>query len=129
MVGQALQLRNDDAVSHEIDAHGVKVRSFTIPLAAGRSSHHVFRSPEVMVPLKCGTHRWMRAYVGILPHPFFAITGDDGRFTISHLPPGTYTLEAWHEGYGRRSATVTVGDSTTQHVTFTYAATASETSE
>ncbi len=128
MVGQALALRNDDALDHRIDARGVKSRSFSIPLASGRSSEHVFRSPEVMVPLQCATHAWMRAYVGILPHPFFATTGDNGRFTISHLAPGTYTLEAWHEGYGRRSATVTVRDSTTQHVTFTYAATA-ETSE
>jgi hypothetical protein len=71
----------------------------------------------------------MRAYIGVLPHPFFATTGDDGRFTIPRLPPGTYTLEAWHEGYGRRAATVTVRDSTTRHVTFTYSASPAETSQ
>jgi hypothetical protein len=129
LVGQALALRNDDAVPHQIVASGVKTRPFTMPQAAGRSNEHVFRAAEVMVPLQCARHPWMRAYVGILPHPFFATTGDEGRFTISRLPPGTYTLEAWHEGYGRRAATVTVRDSTTQHVTFTYAKTASETSE
>jgi hypothetical protein len=129
MVGQALTIRNDDAVAHVMDASGVQTRSFAIPLAAGRSGDHVFRAAEVMVPLEGRTHRWMRAYVGVLPHPFFATTGDDGRFTISRLPPGTYTLEAWHEGYGRRSATVTVRDSTTQHVTFTYATTAADRSE
>lgn len=129
LVGQALALRNDDAAPHQIVASGVKTRPFTIPQAPGRSNEHVFRAAEVMVPLQCARHRWMRAYVGILPHPFFATTGDDGRFTISRLPPGTYTLEAWHEGYGRRTATVTVPDSTTRHVTFTYAATVSETSE
>jgi hypothetical protein len=129
MVGQALTIRNDDAVGHVIDASGVKTRAFTIPLGVGRSGDHVFRASEVMVPLQGRTHRWMRAYIGVLPHPFFATTGDDGRFTISRLPSGTYTLEAWHEGFGRRTATVTVRDSTTHSVTFTYASTAAETSE
>jgi hypothetical protein len=129
MVGQALTIRNDDALAHMIQASGVKTRSFWIPLAAGRSGDHVFRASEVMVPLEGRTHRWMRAYIGVLPHPFFATTRDDGRFTIRRLPPGTYTLEAWHEGYGRRTATVTVRDSTTQPVTFTYSASASETSD
>lgn len=122
LTGQALAIRNDDGLAHQIDARGAKVRPFTIPLAAGRTTNHVFRTAEVMVPLRCRTHRWMRAYVGILPHPFFATTGDDGRFTIAHLPPGTYTLAAWHEGYGRRHATVTVTDTTTQRVTFTFGA-------
>lgn len=128
MVGQTLTIRNDDAVAHVVDASGVRTRAFSIPLAAGRSGDHTFRASEVMVPLQGRTHRWMRAYIGILPHPFFATTGDDGRFTLSRLPPGTYTLEAWHEGYGRRAATVTVRDSSTQSVTFTYTATAAETS-
>jgi hypothetical protein len=129
MVGQELTLRNDDAMAHQLEARGVATRPFTIPLASGTSREHVFRNPEVMVPLSCGTHDWLRAYVGVLPHPFFATTGHDGRFTIGHLPPGTYTLEAWHEAYGRRTATVTVGDSATQHVTFTYARPGSETSD
>jgi hypothetical protein len=129
MVGQTLTIRNDDAVEHVIDASGVKTRAFAIPLAAGRSGDHVFHASEVMVPLRGRTHRWMRAYIGVLPHPFFATTGDDGRFTIPRLPPGTYTLEAWHEGYGRRAATVTVRDSSTQTVTFTYTPMAAETAE
>ena len=129
VVGQIVEFRNDDIVSHQIDATGVRSQPFTATLGAGRTSEHVFRRPEIMVPLECSTHAWMRAYVGVLAHPFFATTGSNGRFTISRLPPGTYTLEAWHEGYGRRTATVTVRDSATQHVTFTYAATPSEISD
>ena len=53
-----------------------------------------------MIPVKCNVHPWMRAYIGVVSHPFFAVTGDDGTFTIKGLPPGTYTLEAWHEKYG-----------------------------
>ena len=129
MVAQTLVIRNDDIVAHRIEATGLKTRSFTSALPAGRKTGHVFRNAEVMVPFGGRTHRWMRAYAGIVSHPFFATTGNDGRFTIGRLPSGTYTLEAWHEGYGRRTATVTVRDSTTQHVTFTYSQTVSETSE
>jgi carboxypeptidase family protein len=126
MVGQTLSFRNDDVVAHHLESAGVKTRPFTIPHPAGRRHHHAFRNAEVMVPLECDTHRWMRAYVGILPHPFFATTNRSGRFTIPRLPPGTYTLEAWHEGYGRRTTTLTVPDSTTRHVTFTYTPTPAE---
>jgi hypothetical protein len=123
MVGQALAFRNDDVVPHRLEASGVKTRPLTRVQPPGRRSAHVFRNGDVMVPLECGMHPWMRAYVGILPHPFFATTNRSGRFTIPRLPPGTYTLEAWHEGYGRRIATVSVTDSTTTHVTFSFAAT------
>lgn len=128
MAGQSLAMRNDDVVPHTLSARSSRNRPFTINQPAGRKTEHVFRSAEVMVPLEGKVHRWMRAYAGILSHPFFATTGDDGRFTITGLPPGTYTLEAWHEAYGRRRTTVTVRDGTTQRVTFSYAATAAETS-
>lgn len=128
MVGQTLSLRNDDVVAHTLSVPSVTNPSFTINQSPGMTTDHVFQTAEVMVPLQANAHRWMRAYTGILPHPFFATTGQSGRFTISRLPPGTYTLEAWHEAYGRRTATVTVGDSATAHVTFSYAATAGETS-
>jgi carboxypeptidase family protein len=69
-----------------------------------------YRSSET--PGACG---------GVLPHPFFATTGEDGAYTIEHLPSGTYTIEAWHEKYGTRAATVTVQDDETKTVDFTYA--------
>ena len=53
-----------------------------------------------MVPVKCNQHPWMKAYVGVLKHPFFAVSAEDGSFTISGVPPGTYTVVAWHEGPG-----------------------------
>ncbi len=69
-----------------------------------------------MIPVKCNVHPWMRAYIGVVSHPFFAVTGDDGTFTIKGLPPGTYTIEVWHEKYGKQEQPVTVGakDSKTQ---------------
>ena len=57
-----------------------------------------------MIPVKCNVHPWMRSYIGVVGHPFFAVTGDDGTFTIKGLPPGTYTLEAWHEKFGTKES-------------------------
>ena len=51
-----------------------------------------------MIPVKCNQHPWMKSYVGVLNHPFFAVTAEDGSFTIKGVPPGKYTLVAWHEG-------------------------------
>ena len=70
---------------------------------------HVFSTPEVMVPFKCDVHKWMNAFVGVLDHPFYAVTGTDGSFALEGLPPGTYTIEAWHEKLGTQTQTVTIG--------------------
>ena len=61
-----------------------------------------------MIPVKCNVHPWMRSYIGVVNHPFFAVTGDDGTFTIKGLPPGKYTVEAWHEKYGTKDIEITV---------------------
>ena len=73
-----------------------------------------------MVPFKCDVHRWMNAYVGVLDHPFFAVTGADGTFELKGLPPGTYTIEAWHEKLGTQTQTVTIGEKETKDVAFTF---------
>jgi uncharacterized protein (DUF2141 family) len=85
-------------------------------------TNRTFSAPEVMVPLECNVHGWMQAYVGVLPHPFFAVTGTDGKFTIANLPAGTYTVEAWHEKYGTQTATVTVAATGSKTQDFTFAA-------
>jgi hypothetical protein len=61
-----------------------------------------------MIPVKCNVHPWMRAYIGVVSHPFFAVTGEDGTYTIKGLPAGTYTLEVWQEKYGTKDVQVTV---------------------
>jgi hypothetical protein len=57
-----------------------------------------FARAEVLIPVKCNQHPWMKAYVGVLKHPYFAVTGEDGAFTLKDVPPGTYTVAAWKEG-------------------------------
>ncbi len=79
-----------------------------------------FKYPEVMVTLKCDLHGWMNAYIGVLAHPFFAVTGDDGSFALSNLPPGEYTSEAWHEVYGTRKTRVTLGDKESEELELSF---------
>jgi len=74
-----------------------------------------------MMPVTCGVHPWMRAYVSVLEHPFFAVTDDTGNFKIEGLPPGTYQLEAVHEVYGRQQLTVKLAPKEQHALQFTYA--------
>ncbi len=73
-----------------------------------------------MVPLKCDLHPWMNAYVGVVPHPYYAVTRDGGKFELKNLPPGTYTIEAWHEKAGTQAQQVTIDSKATRGVTFTF---------
>jgi len=79
-----------------------------------------FAREEVMIPVKCNVHPWMRSYIGVVNHPFFAVTGDDGSFTIKGLPPGKYTVEAWHEKYGTQDTEVTVAPKDSKTVDFNF---------
>ena len=122
LVGQTLSIKNSDGVAHNIKAKGVKNRPFNISQPNMMMTPRSFTTPEVMVALECNVHGWMKAWLGVLPHPFFAVTGADGSFRISGLPPGTYTIEAWHERYGTQTATVTVAGTQTKTSDFTFAA-------
>ena len=121
MVGQPLEVRNSDPLLHNIRVLARQNASFNLALpTAGTTVTRTFTAPEVMLTLVCDAHGWMRAYAGVLPHPFFATTGTDGQFTIPGLPPGTYTVEAWHETFGTRTATITVTENATATVDFAY---------
>jgi hypothetical protein len=79
-----------------------------------------FTKPEIFVQTKCSVHPWMNAYVAVMDHPFFAITGDAGEFEIKNVPVGTYTLEVWHEILGTQTQTITVKSNETLPLDFTY---------
>ena len=81
----------------------------------------VFRRPEDMVTAKCDVHPWMSAYIGVVEHPFFAVSGADGAYEIQGLPPGSYTVEAWHEVYGVQSIEVQVEAGGAADGSFTFA--------
>ena len=122
LVGQQLAIKNSDGILHNIKAKGTKNRPFNISQPTVMTSERTFTAPEVMVPLECNVHGWMHAWLAVLPHPFFAVSGTDGTFSIKGLPPGTYTIEAWHEKYGTQTATVTVAGSETKTADFTFVA-------
>jgi hypothetical protein len=122
-VNQPLVISNDDATFHNVHALPKTNLEFNQGLANRNDKMtKTFTAPEVMVRFKCDVHGWMAAYVGVVAHPFFAVTGADGSFNLTGVPPGTYTVEAWHERFGTKTTEVTVGDHQSQTVSFSFAA-------
>lgn len=120
-VGQTLNIINSDPTLHNIHATPEANEEFNMgqPIQ-GMQFERTFDTPEVMVPMRCDVHGWMNAYIGVLEHPFFAVTGEDGTFDISTLPPGDYVVEAWHEALGVQTQNVTVATGETAEVSFTF---------
>ena len=127
-VGQALEIVNSDPTLHNIHAMPKLNQEFNNgqPIQ-GMKMTHTFTQKEIMVPFKCDVHGWMNAYVGVLDHPYFAVSDADGKFDIKTLPPGTYTIEAWHEKLGTATQSVTIGPSETKEISFTFKAPATPT--
>ncbi len=121
-VGQPLAIRNSDPLLHNVRAEGKINQPFNMstPLE-GMSFNRTFATREVMVDFKCDVHAWMRAFVGVLEHPYFGTTGQDGRVALNNLPPGTYTIEAWHEQLGVKTQQITVGAKEAKDVAFAFA--------
>ena len=120
-VGQKLLIKNSDPTLHNIHALPKANTEFNVAEPVqGMTQEHVFTAKEVMVPFKCEVHGWMNAYAGVLDHPYYAVTDKDGKFEIKTLPPGTYTIEAWHEKLGTQTQTVTVAEKESKDVQFTF---------
>ena len=122
-VGQPLEILNSDPTLHNIHATPKVNSEFnTGQPIEGMKTTHTFDKPEVMVPFKCDVHGWMNAYVGVLEHPYFAVTDRDGKFSLKTLPAGTYTIEAWHERLGAQQQMVKIGEKETKDIAFTFKA-------
>jgi len=119
--GQPIEFTNSDATLHNVHTQPTASSGVNFGLAqrGARRAIHV-DAPEVMVTVRCDVHPWMRAYVGVLDHPYFAVTKADGAFRFAPLPAGDYTVTVWHERFGKRSATVSVaaGKSATTELRF-----------
>lgn len=102
-VGQTLKITSQDASQHNVFCQPFNSPGFNKSMFAGESVEAKFGKPEVMVMLQCNIHHIMKAYAGVLDHPFFAVTGSDGRFEIKGLPPGRYVLGVWEETAGIRT--------------------------
>jgi len=120
-VGQTLSIVNGDPTLHNIHATPASNEEFnTGQPIEGMVFERMFDTPEVMVPFQCDVHGWMNAYVGVLDHPYFGVTGTDGAFDLSDLPPGDYVVEAWHEELGTQTQNVTVSENATVELNFTF---------
>jgi hypothetical protein len=106
---QPLQVINSDPVTHNIHPMAAVNREWNH--SQGPEDPPItrkFTKPEVMIPVKCNIHSWMHAYIGVLEHPYFVVSGQDGSFEIKNLPAGTYTIAVWQEKLGTQEQTITV---------------------
>ena len=119
---QKLTVLNSDPTAHNVNVQGKSNPSFNQSQPPGAAPiEKVFDRPEVLVPVKCNQHPWMKSYIGVMRHPFYAVSGPDGRFEIKGLPAGTYTVVAWHERFPEQSQSVTVGAKETKTQDFSFA--------
>ncbi len=121
-VGQRLLIRNSDPTLHNVHALPTVNAEFNKGQPfQNMEFDHTFDKPEVMIRFKCDVHPWMSSYMGVLDHPFFAVSAADGSYSIDKVPAGTYTVEAWHETLGTKTMEVTVGDNAVAAANFDFA--------
>jgi plastocyanin len=120
--GQTLQITNSDALLHNVHSLSTKGNAFNVSQPqAGMAYRAVLKNPDVIMRVKCDVHSWMTAYIAVEPHPYFAITGDHGAFTVAGVPAGRYTIRTWHERYGQLTQPVTVKAGQTTTIELGYA--------
>ncbi len=120
-VGQKVTFVNSDKLFHNVKSVSKENKGFNLlmPQYKQRKSQ-VFKKPELFMQTKCSVHPWMKAYIAILDHPFFAVTKEDGAFKISEIPEGKYTLEIWHEVYGTQTKEFEITKDTNTELNFTF---------
>jgi plastocyanin len=123
MVGQQVKFTNSDPTMHNVHMVPQVSGNDAVDISEAPMSGNdirVFHAPELMLPVRCNNHPWMQAFINVVSNPFFAVSDQDGHFSIKGLPPGTYTIVADHEVLGQQTATVTVGAKQTASQDFTY---------
>jgi plastocyanin len=124
-VGQNVDVVNADQTTHNIHPIPKDNREWNESQPPGAAPiEKSFTREEIAIPVKCNVHPWMKAYMAVVPNPYYQVTDKDGKFDLKNLPPGTYTLTAWHELYGTSDQTVTIGPKESKTVTFTFKAAA-----
>ncbi len=119
MTGQTIRILNSDQTTHNVHPVPKNNREWNRSQAPGANAiEDTFARDEIMIPVKCNVHPWMKSYIGVLKHPYFAVTGADGTFEIGNLPPGDYTLGVWHESLGSTEMQVSVAAQESKTVDF-----------
>jgi Carboxypeptidase regulatory-like domain len=121
MTNQRLEIHNDDPTIHNVhsmpkinEGWNKAQRAGSAPLVTS------FPRPELAIPFMCNVHPWMRSFIFVFDHPYFAVTSSNGAFSLKNLPPGTYTIEAWQEKYGMQDQRVTLAPRESKAVSFTF---------
>lgn len=124
MAGQPLKITNTDTADHNIHDMPSNNPAFNeSQMPTDQPITKKFPNLEMMIPVQCNQHPWMRAYINVMSHPYFAVSGPDGNFEIKNLPPGEYTIAAVHERFGEQTMKVKVGPKETAKAAFVYSAT------
>ena len=120
---QKLLVVNEDGTTHNIHPIPQNNREWNKSQPPGMQPlEETFPREEIASPIKCNIHPWMKSYLAVFKHPYFAVTSKDGSFDIRNLPPGSYTLMAWHEKLGTQIKKITVGSAGASNVDFTFKA-------
>jgi plastocyanin len=126
---QKIRVVNNDSTIHNIHPLPANNREWNKAEPGGTTLEESFAREEIAIPVKCNVHPWMRSYIAVFKHPFFAVTGKDGSFDLRDLPPGEYTLKAWHEKLGTATQKITISPGENRkNVDFVFKASARPTS-
>lgn len=119
--GQTFTVKNSDPVSHNIHPMPLNNRDWNQQQPPESPDlQRRFAKPEVMIPVKCNVHAWMKTYIGVLDHPFFTVTDQSGSFKFEGMSPGEYTVAAWHESFGETTQTIKVRESESASSNFVF---------
>jgi hypothetical protein len=121
-VGQEIKISNNDPISHNIHPLAKINREWNRIQPPNTPPFSYAYDKEEFIPVKCNIHSWMRGYFVVLNTSHFAVTGEDGRFSLPELPPGRYTVTAWHETFGTQSREITIASGESQTINFVFAA-------
>ena len=117
---QKLKIMNEDMTTHNIHPVPANNREWNKAEPAGSQMEDSFAREEIAIPLKCNVHPWMRGYVAVFKHPYFAVNGKDGSFDLHNLPAGEYTVQAWHEKLGTLTQKIMVAPGESKNLDFNF---------
>lgn len=121
MARQTFEVHNEDQTIHNVHAMPRENRAWNKSEPVGDPPIEAnFTKPELAIPIACNIHPWMRAFMFVFAHPYFAITPKTGDFELKGVPPGTYVIEAWQERFGFQDQTVTLGPHENKSISFTF---------
>jgi hypothetical protein len=121
MTNQPFEIRNNDPTMHNVHPLPKHNRQWSTSQPAGSAAlKETLTRPEFAMSVLCNVHPWMRALVFVFDHPYYAVTSKAGNFELKNLPPGTYTIEAWHESLGTQDQTVTIAPRESKAISFTF---------